>query len=720
MANERNPTWGLPAHPNKLANDTRAHWLKDVASHVGLDLRISEYPDLREIARAWPVVGEACGLSDEGFTQRVGGYFRLGIADPSTYDPQAVRLIPESVARLNGVLALSATETNIVVATSDPSKRSVIGEIIQYSGRQPVFLISSPSKLAEATERAYAPARAPRNALQTLVAQVAASDPHVVATDFQILTGKDGKIVNFDIEEPSLVKLTNFIIGQALKYRATEIHIEPGAREGRVRYRIDGVLQHVVELPKVAHARLVARIKYLQSLEAGGSPEYGFTVKADDIERQAVPISTPSPEGDLLWIRLNDKNVPSLESLNYDGPEGAKIRKILQRKDGLVLVTGPARSGTSSFVYAALASFKKQSVMALEGRPELVIPGVTQIRFEAREGFSFAEALQQLLDRSPDVLYAGEIRDLATARTVLRTAVTGRKVIATAHTSDAISGIRRLIEMGLAPRRLAESLPTVISLRLVRRLCDQCARPFNAQKDTRSREAVLAGQLRVRPVRMSVGCKACGGTGYLNQIPLAEIFQITPAIREAVSTNPSDADLLRAARSEGMRTFVEIGLDRVSRGETTVEEVERVLEFVPTRDETAESVGAVLVIEDEVDDRVLISAILRQMGFRVLEVASSAAAQEVLKSPEDLCLVILDVYLPLAEGPDLLRSIRRSLSTQALPVIVVTGSDNPHHELELLDAGADDYLLKPVIAERLQSRVRAVLRRSGVRIDGFA
>src|SRR5690606_34952714 len=163
-------------------------------------------------------------------------------------------------------------------------------------------------------------------------------------------------------------------------------------------------------------------------------------------------------------------------------------------RDGLVLVTGPARSGTTSFVYAALRSFANQSVISLEGRPDLVVPGVVQIRFDAASGASFAEALQGLLERDPEVLHAGEIRDLATARIVLRAAVTGRKVLATAHTPDALSGVRRLIDLGLAPGRLAESLHAVVSLRLVRRLCDACARPFDPQRDARSREATLAGQ----------------------------------------------------------------------------------------------------------------------------------------------------------------------------------------------------------------------------------
>jgi CheY-like chemotaxis protein/Tfp pilus assembly pilus retraction ATPase PilT len=477
------------------------------------------------------------------------------------------------------------------------------------------------------------------------------------------------------------------------------------------------VLQHAVDLPPTAHHRLVARLKHVARTQHGSKPEAGFPIRLGEVEKRGHLVTTPSPDGELVWIRLiSAHEVPGLDELNFDGPEGARIRSILERREGLVLVTGPARSGTTSFVYAALRSFANRNVISLEGRPELVVPGITQIRYQASEGVSYAETLQQLLERAPEILHAGEIRDLATARTVLRTAVTGRKVLATVHTPDALSGVRRLIDLGLAPGRLAESLHAVISLRLVRRLCEKCARPFDPPRDGKSREATLAGLLRVRPVRTTVGCPACAGTGYVGLLPVTEVLQVTPKLRELIAAGGSDAELLWAARAEGMRGFVEAGLDRVARGQTTVEELERVLGIVPERDATADSLGAVLIVEDTAEDRLLLCNAVRNMGFRVIEVGSAAAAQDKLASGEELSLVIVDLYLPEMEGPSLLRTIRRSLKTQALPVIVVTASPNPRHEFELLDGGADDYLRKPIVPERIEARIRAVMRRSGVRL----
>lgn len=694
-----------PSSPN--------HWLKDVAAHAGLALDLPRRPDITKVRQAWPVVAQACKLPDETFTKKVAGHFRIGVADVGTYDPQAVKMIPEAVARRYGVLPLSSTGDSIVIATSDPANRAAHRDIVAHSSRQPVFMMASPAVLARALERAYAPSRAPKNALQTLVAQVADSEFQVVTNEGQ------GVFTAFELEDPSVVKLADVVLKQAVRYRATEIHVEPGAEQGRVRYRIDGVLQHVVDLPATAHDRLVARLKHLAFDQPGMDPDDGFPVRINpEVGKQAHLLATPTPDGELVSIRLVDPtDVPTIEGLGFQGPEKGKIDQLLARKEGLVLVTGPARSGTTSFIYAALASLRHESVISLEGRPELIVPGVTQIRYDASKGLSFAETLQQLLDRSPDVIHAGEIRDLPTARITLRTAVTGRKVLATVHTADAVSGIRRLIDMGLAPGRLGESLHAVVSLRLVRKLCEKCARPFDPRRDAKSREAKLASVLGVAPVKRAVGCRVCAGTGYREQIPIPEVLVVTPELRAVLARSPNDAELLRAAQADGMRTFAEVGLERVASGETTVEEIERVLGVVPTRDETAHEIGPVLVVDDDPQDRLLVSSVLEGMQFEVSEASDGATAKEMIESGDEAySLVLMDLYMPDTDGKELIRAIRQQLSTQALPVIVLTASPNPRDELELLEAGADDFLLKPIVADRLEARVKAVLRRSGVRV----
>jgi type II secretory ATPase GspE/PulE/Tfp pilus assembly ATPase PilB-like protein/CheY-like chemotaxis protein len=694
----------------------KSHWLKDVAGHAGLTIELPAQPDLAAVRAAWSQVVEAMKTTDESFARRVAGHFRIGMADVSQRDPQAVRLIPESVARRYGILGVALTEQNVVVATFDPSNRSAYRAIVEHSGREPVLLMASPKAIGEALDGAYQARQAPGSALERLVAEVA-------ETDFQVVSS-DGRSVltSLELEDPAVVRLADVILRQALRYRATEIQVEPGREKGRVRYRIDGVLQTVVPLPAAAHERLVARMKHMRDGTVGDGGE-GFLVRGGQgLDRVAHLLTTPTPDGELLGIRLVAPNdVPTLDGLGYDGPEGKLIRQVLARNEGLVLVTGPARAGTSSFVYASMHALRKQNVLSLEGRVDINIPGVTQIRYDASAGKSFAETLQDLLDRDPDVMHAGEIRDLPTARIALRTAVTGRKVLATVHTPGAISGVRRLLEMGLAPARLAESLHAVISLRLVRKLCPHCARSVESAKDLPPRERKLARMLDLRPPKRVVGCRACAGTGYFGQAPVAEVLLLTPALRSLLAEGCEDADLELAARMEGMRSLSDVALDRVARGETTVEEVERVLGIVPPRDETPQSVGPVLIVEDNPEDRLLISTIVRDLGFEIVEAVDGEHAVRLLEKEGDTySMVLLDVMLPGMDGPEVLQRIRRSIETQYLPVLVLTSSPDPRREIELLDRGADDYMLKPVVASRLQSRMRAVLRRTGVRIGSVA
>ncbi len=698
-----------------MTQPSSSHWLTDVAAHAGLELRLPQFPDLSTLRKAWRVVATACKASDDQLAQRVARHFRLGVADLSTWDPQAVALIPEKVARAHGILPLSLDNSNVVVATSDPANRDARQDIVSHAGRQPVFLMASPPAISQAIDRAYSPVRSVRSTLQTLVTEAASND-------FQLVTSQGtgtGAITRFELEAPAVVKLTDIILQQAGRYRASEIHLEPGRETGRVRYRIDGVLQQFLDLPVQAHNRIVARLKSmaLRPSATTDGPAGTFSLPAKGGELDAQLQSTATPDGERVTIRISDpKARPTLDELGFDGPEGKKLRELLGQRDGFILVAAPARSGKTSLVYAALTEGSGLNVVSLENPVEVQIPGVTQVQYDPSSG-SYAEALQQLLGLDPDLIHAGEIRDLATARTVLRAAVTGRRVLATVHTSDAVAGVRRLLDMGLAPGRLAESLRGVVSVRLLRRLCTTCSREVTEAGDLPSRERQLSQAVGTLPARRAVGCPECGGTGFRGQLPLAEVLVLEPSLLAAIAEVATGPELDQAARAHGMKTFLDVALERVARGQTTLQEVERVVGLIPQREASADSVGPVLIVEDEPDDRLLIRAVLQDVGFHVVEAEDGPPALALLEGGEhDFCLVILDLFMPVMRGDEVLKRIRRSLATQALPVIVLTASPNPRDEIELLEAGADDYLLKPIVADRLEARVRAVLRRSGVRL----
>jgi type II secretory ATPase GspE/PulE/Tfp pilus assembly ATPase PilB-like protein/CheY-like chemotaxis protein len=689
------------------------HWLTDVAAHAGLELDLGPLPDNAALRHAWPVVARACKVSDDELAHRVARHFRLGVADLTASDPQAVALLPEKVARAHGILALSMTDTTVVVATSDPASREARQDIVAYAGRQPVFLMASPTAMADAIDGAYAPSRSVHSALHTLVTEAASSG-------LQIVGQGTGGITRFELEAPAVVKLTEVILQQAARYHASEIHLEPGRESGRVRYRIDGVLQHFLDLPVQAHNRVVARLKSMaqrpSATREGPSAIFTLPVRGGG-SLEAHLRTTPTPDGERGSIHLTDPDAkPTLETLGFDGPEGTKLRGLLALRDGFILVTGPARSGKTSLIHAVLAGASGLNVVSLENPVELLLPGVTQVQFDPGSGHSYAEALQQLMGLDPDLIHAGEVRDLPTARAVIRAAVTGRRVLATVHTGDAVAGLRRMLDLGLAPGRVAESLRGVVSIRLVRRLCPACAKPVSVAADLSPRERQLAEAVGNLPARRAVGCRECGGTGYQGQLPLTEVLPMTHALC-ALAETASGPELDQAARGHGMRTFLEVALERVARGQTSLQEVERVLGLLPQRQMSAASVGPVLVVDDDAADRRLVAAALEEMGFKVMEAGDGPPALALLEPGQrDFSMVILNLFMPEMHGMEVLKHIRSSLATQSLPVIVLTASPNPRDEIELLDAGADDYILKPIVKERLEARARAVFRRMGIHL----
>lgn len=690
-----------------------AHWLKRVAATAGLDLQISHNPDASTLRRAWTQAARAWKISEEEFTRRVAAQFKIEVADLENRDPRAIRLLPRSVAKRFGVLPLAATDESILIATSDPTNSDATEEIRTNAGRKPAFRLATPYPLSQAIEQAYRSDKSAQVALQTLVAEAEGTDFQVVSSDGR------GLFTNLDIESPAVVKLSDLILKQSTRYRASEVHIEPGNQQGRVRFRIDGVLQHLIDLPSEVQARLVARLKHLALTQSADDRVIPIRSESGE-EWQAHLLSTETPQGEMVTLRLISPGVtPTMEGLNLSASAASGVRQILGQKGGLVLVTGPARSGKTSFVYAALGAMGGSKAISLENPVESVIPGITQVPFDPSAGLSFSETLQQLLDQDPDVIHAGEIRDLGTARTCLRAALTGRKVLATVHSSDAVSGVRRLLEMGLAPGRVAESLVGVISLRLLRELCPDCAQSFDETESGSTREGMLAKRLGVAPSRQPVGCESCASTGFKGQVPISEVAVLGAKARSVLASGPSDEEFLRACQQDGMGSLMTSALDRVRGGETTLEEVERVLGVPPRQEESPAGVGPVLVVEDELQDRMVIGAVLKASGFEVVEAEDGPTALKMLEAPkQSFSLMILDLRLPGMSGKEVLTQVRRSLPTHALPVIVLTGSTNPQDEIDLLDQGADDYVLKPVVNSRLEARVRAVLRRSGVNFIG--
>jgi CheY-like chemotaxis protein len=317
-----------------------------------------------------------------------------------------------------------------------------------------------------------------------------------------------------------------------------------------------------------------------------------------------------------------------------------------------------------------------------------------------------------MLRQDPDVILVGEIRDKETAVTAAQAAMTGHLVLATVHANDAVSAVTRLADMGLQYSIIAQTMRGAIAQRLLRRVCPACAEPVRGQLTPD--EQRLTDRHGVEPVVRAVGCPECGFTGYRGRLPAAEVLVVGPRFQQAIEQRKGWSTLNRVATQGGMRTLHEVGLEWITQGKTTLVEVERVLGQAADEKESEQSLGPprILLVDDDVEARLLMRSILSRDGYEVEEAEDGHRALDILGEDPDFHLVILDLAMPGLDGRQVLDLIRGSVSTAALPVLIRTGTGSNEIEAELLEAGADDYVDKAVDPQRFLARVHAVLRRA--------
>ncbi len=520
-----------------------------------------------------------------------------------------------------------------------------------------------------------------------------------------------------EIETAPVVRLTNLVLRDAVLQRASDVHIEPGTGTGIVRFRIDGVMRQHMQLPTQALNRVVSRIKVLGKMDIADRmrPQDGRTRIQVDNSVVDLRISTvPIRDAEKVVIRvLRPDSNKSLEDVGIAATELVRLRKALGFRDGIVLVTGPTGSGKTTTLYAALRELANGDVniMTVEDPVEYELERISQIQVETKRGVTFASALRAILRQDPDVIFVGEIRDLETAEIAVQAAMTGHLVLASLHTNDAVSAVARLLDLGLDRAAVSASLRGSLAQRLVRRICQECATPVGAELT--DEEARLSAAFGVRPVLRAAGCTRCSNTGYFGRIPVNEVALFTPAIVEQLVEGASTMVLQRLAVAAGMRTLRNSAIERVARGETTLSEIERVIGDAGSPEPSTEMAPTIFIAEDDPVQRLMVSASLEKGGFRVAQASDGAEALRRISGGEECALLLTDLHMVEMNGDVLIRRLRENPKTAGLPIVVLTGSEEEERESELIDAGADDYIRKPVDAARLLSRVRAALRRAG-------
>jgi type IV pilus assembly protein PilB len=702
-----------------MSSDLASHWLLDVAAAAGVEgMSLPADPSFPELDGAWERVGSALRLAEPELAARIATHFRLPLADLENVQRKALALVPREVATTAGVLPLRIDGETLVLATADPVSPRTRERISSVSGRGLRFELAGPRGLAEALTRHYSDRRYTEATLRELLAEASVEDPLVVRG-----TGTDMP-AGFSGTSPAVAELVRRVFRYAAGREATDIHVEPWENGGRVRLRVDGVIQPLLTFPQQAMDRIVARIRELGGLENWENTPGQEAHFREEIEGRPWEVRLKTsvvPEGQKLVLRLFDRRAqPSLKRLGYPAQEAERLEQLLSSREGVVLLAGPSRSGKTTLLYSTLSHLANgdRTVASLENPVELQLPEVTQLNFDRNAWPAYHVALQDMLHQDADVIGAGELRDLHTARTVIRAGVTGHLVLASVHAPDTVSAVGRLRDLGLDAGRVAESLRGVIAQRLVRRLCPSCSRPVERREDLPEKEQELVRVFGAAPVRAAVGCPQCGNTGYRGQLACAEVLVVNEVVSPLVAEEAPLVELEAAAVAQGMRRMLHVALDRVERGETTLSEVARVFgeESAPGAEDGEER--RVLVVDDDPVARLLVRTILEGQGLQVEEVTDGPTALKLLEGEHRFAAMVLDLMMPGMDGREVLREVRRSFRTYALPVVVLTSSGDLDDEISLLEAGADDFVQKPVDPRRLTARIRAVTRRAGAPLLG--
>jgi len=482
-------------------------------------------------------------------------------------DPgEILSLIPETLSldtlRGAGVLPLRREEDCLVLGVSSLEAYGNAQLLSKgFEGRARIE-VTDPTLLNGLFDRLY-----------SLRSRIASDDVEAIegVADLDAVARED---IQSDSVSAPVIRLVNSLFFEAVKERATDIHVEPFEDRCEVRFRVDGVLHNKLLLPKTHQAPLTTRIKVMARMDISErfSPQdgrIGISVggRSVDIRVGAVP----TQHGERLALRLLDKKegLLTLEQLGMPGKSRAALEEMVAKPYGMVLLTGPTGSGKTTSLYAILQKLARPevNVITVEDPIEYDLPGVGQIQVNEKAGVTFASALRAILRQDPDIIMVGEMRDFDTAHMGVQASLTGHLVLSTLHTNDAPSAVVRLADMGVEPYLVAGSLLGVVAQRLVRRVCPSCACEAEAPPAFR--------KLGIETVQRGTGCERCMGTGYFGRTGLYELLVMDDALREAVSGGASSSRIREEARGKGFKSLWELGLKRVRQGLTTPEELYR-------------------------------------------------------------------------------------------------------------------------------------------------
>src|SRR5437899_487464 len=706
-------------------------------------------------ARLWETLVAQKIASDDQILAALSTRFRLKVADLAQLDPAAKERVPEQVARRYHILPLRATDSYLEVATANPFDLDAEKALAFATAREIRMFLLAPSKITERLDELYRPEQAVDKLLEGMENSTSLEHLQDMAPDELVASEAEAS-------QRPVVRLVDLIISEGILARSSDIHIEPEEGGVAVRYRIDGVLRQVMKIPRQAGLPLISRIKIMSSLDIADRlrPQDGRARVAVNGQPIDLRVSTlPAALGEKVVIRILDSRatVKSLDSLGLNPGESQAIQRLLENHEGIILVTGPTGSGKSTTLYSMINLIKGEGVniVTVEDPVEYRMAGIVQVQVQEKAGLTFAAALRSILRQDPNVVLVGEIRDRETAQIAVQASLTGHLVLSTLHTNDAANAVTRLVDIGVEAYKIAAALRGVLAQRLMRTLCPTCKEVWMETPPERLKRWIPTGT----PLYRAAGCPDCAMTGYRSRFSILEVLTMNAELERRIAAGDPADRIAEAARRGGMKGLWDSGLAHVLRGESTIDELMRVVDVPPDAAAIAElaahasaaAPGAhgapaaparvgpqpvathfdlleevalparrsgaygepakkVLLVDDEDSLRKVMKELLEREGYEVAEARDGVQAlDQVDRMGPDI--IVLDLNLPGLDGYGVLSHLRSRPATAGIPVIVLTAKGDEDNEVRVFELGADDFLTKPFRARALSARLEAVLGR---------
>jgi type IV pilus assembly protein PilB len=503
-------------------------------------------------------------------------------------DPNVIKLIPMETAMKYQILPLSRVGSSLTVAMVDPTNVFAMDDIKFMTGFNIEPVVASESAISEAIKKHYGSIEdvERKKEIEEIVSFIDEGQAESVELEAEDESSLNLAALEKAAEEAPVIKLVNYILTDAVKRGASDIHMEPYEKEYRVRYRVDGMLATIMNPPTKLRDAIISRVKIMAKLDISEKrlPQDGRIMirmmhngKKKQLDFRVSVL--PTLYGEKIVMRLLDKENLRLDmtKLGFEPESLAKFQKAIFKPYGMVLVTGPTGSGKTNTLYSSIAQLNKPdtNIVTAEDPVEFQLPGINQVQMKEQIGLNFATALRSFLRQDPNIILVGEIRDFETAEIAIKAALTGHLVLSTLHTNDAPATISRLMNMGIEPFLVATSVHLICAQRLARRVCQECKQA----EDVSPQVLIDAGYTpeeatTVKPYK-GRGCATCGNKGYKGRVGLYEVLEVTDELRELVLVGASALEIKRKAIEQGMISLRRSGLIKVAGGMTTMEEVIR-------------------------------------------------------------------------------------------------------------------------------------------------